>query len=301
MEELSPERLRRLQETLANLGCLIDAALDEYLPAADVPPEPIHRAIRYSVFAGGKRLRPILTLLSAAACGGRYKDAIVPACAVEMVHTYSLIHDDLPAMDDDDLRRGKPTNHKVFGEAMAILAGDALLTLAFETIARRTPKKEMVAALIEELSRSSGTLGMVGGQVMDLKGENTAADKNLVGELHRLKTALLIKASLTLGAIAVAAGNDKIEALAVFGENLGLAFQIVDDIMDIEGSTEEAGKAVRKDSDRGKMTYPAAYGIEGAKRRAEMRTLDALKALDGFDGDKCLLRDLAVHMLKRKK
>ena len=301
MEGLTPERLRRLQETLASRRRLIDSALDEYLPAADMPPESIHKAIRYSVFAGGKRLRPILTLLSAAACGGDYKDAIAPACAVEMVHTYSLIHDDLPAMDDDDLRRGKPTSHKVFGEAMAILAGDALLTIAFETIARRTPKKDVVAPLVEELSRSAGTLGMVGGQVMDLKGENAAPDGNLVAEVHRLKTALLIKASLTLGAISVAATDDRIRALATYGENLGLAFQIVDDIMDIESSAEEAGKAVRKDSDRGKMTYPAAYGIEGARRDAELRTLDALKALDGFDGDTFTLRDLAVHMLKRKK
>jgi len=301
MKELSSERAVKISALFDKLRMKIDAKLDEYLPPEDAPPEPIHRAMRYSVFAGGKRLRPILTLLAAEACSGTYEQALPAACAVEMIHTYSLIHDDLPAMDDDDLRRGKPTSHKVFGEAAAILAGDALLTMAFETIARGAAKKRVAAALVEELARAAGSSGMVGGQVMDLAGERAVPDAEFLQKTHLLKTAALMRASLSLGAISSEAGKKKVKALGAFGEKLGLAFQIVDDIMDVESSPDQLGKAVHKDGRMGKMTYPGVFGIERSKSEAEKATAEALRCLENFDGDVRNLKDAAVYMLARKK
>jgi len=301
MKELSSERAVKISALFDKLRMKIDAKLDEYLPPEDAPPEPIHRAMRYSVFAGGKRLRPILTLLAAEACSGTYEQALPAACAVEMIHTYSLIHDDLPAMDDDDLRRGKPTSHKVFGEAAAILAGDALLTMAFETIARGAAKKRVAAALVEELARAAGSSGMVGGQVMDLAGERAVPDAEFLQKTHLLKTAALMRASLSLGAISSEASKKKVKALGAFGEKLGLAFQIVDDIMDVESSPDQLGKAVHKDGRMGKMTYPGVFGIERSKSEAEKATAEALRCLENFDGDVRNLKDAAVYMLARKK
>ena len=301
MKELSSRRVRGLRAIFDKLRSEIDAKLNEYLPPEDDPPEPIHEAMRYSVFAGGKRLRPILTLLAAEACCGSCEQALPAACAVEMIHTYSLIHDDLPAMDDDDLRRGKPTSHKVFGEAIAILAGDALLTMAFETIARGAPKKRVAATLVEELARAAGSSGMVGGQVMDLAGESAAPDAEFLQKTHLLKTAALIRASLSLGAISCQASKKKVKALGAFGEKLGLAFQIVDDIMDEEASAEELGKAVNKDRQKGKMTYPGIFGIERSRSETEDLTAEALGCLENFDGDIQNLKDTAVYMLTRKK
>ena len=301
MKELSSRRVRHLRALFGKLRSEIDAKLNEYLPPENDPPEPIHEAMRYSVFAGGKRLRPILALLAAEACSGSHEQALGAACAVEMIHTYSLIHDDLPAMDDDDLRRGKPTSHKVFGEAIAILAGDALLTMAFETIARGAPKKRVAAALVEELARAAGSSGMVGGQVMDLAGESAAPDAQFLQKTHLLKTAALIRASISLGAISCQASKKKVKALGAFGEKLGLAFQIIDDIMDEEASAEELGKAVNKDRQKGKMTYPGVFGIERSRNEAEDLTAEALRCLENFDGDIQNLKDTAVYMLTRKK
>ena len=301
MKELSSRRVRHLRALFGKLRSEIDAKLDEYMPPEGAPPEPIHEAMRYSVFAGGKRLRPILALLAAEACSGSHEQALGAACAVEMIHTYSLIHDDLPAMDDDDLRRGKPTSHKVFGEAIAILAGDALLTMAFETIARGAPKKRVAAALVEELARAAGSSGMVGGQVMDLAGESAAPDAQFLQKTHLLKTAALIRASISLGAISCQASKKKVKALGAFGEKLSLAFQIIDDIMDEEASAEELGKAVNKDRQKGKMTYPGIFGIERSRNEAEDLTSEALRCLENFDGDIQNLKDTAVYMLTRKK
>jgi len=287
---------------LASLHKQVDRALDRWLPAEKTRPATLHRAMRYAVFAGGKRLRPILCLAAAEACGGKISNALPAACAVECVHTYSLIHDDLPCMDDDDLRRGRPTTHKVFGEAVAVLAGDALATIAFEILAKtkETPRHAMREFFLE-LSRAAGSYFLVGGQVADMEAEKRQATPAELLFIHRGKTAAMIATSLRLGAMSANATPAQVKALGVFGENLGLAFQIIDDILDITQTSEQLGKSAGKDAAAGKATYPAVFGLEKSQREAARLTkisLDALKPL-GHRAD--FLRAIADQLLGREK
>jgi geranylgeranyl diphosphate synthase type II len=259
-----------LKEFFAERQRLVDAALDRFTPAESEHPATIHRAMRHSLFAGGKRIRPILCLAAAAAVSEDAPAAIHAACALEMIHTYSLIHDDLPALDNDDFRRGKPTCHKVFGEAMAILAGDALFTLAIQTLARiESTGPGRVVALIRELSFASGTMdGMIGGQVTDIESERQPPSPVLLDRIHRAKTGALLRASVRMGGIAAGGDASQIEALSRYGEHVGLAFQIVDDILDVEESSESLGKTAGKDAAQGKITFPAVYGLEESREMA---------------------------------
>jgi geranylgeranyl diphosphate synthase type II len=246
----------------------IDRALAGYSLLGPGCPRHLENAIRYSLLAPGKRLRPILVLLAAEGCGGSHEDAMAAACAVEMIHAYSLVHDDLPAMDDDDLRRGRPTCHKVFGEGGAILAGDALLTLAFAVVAREVRPRDVAARCCALLADSAGALGMVGGQADDLAGEFAAGELATLESIHARKTGALIVASLGLGALVAGAGDEQTAALSRYGAKLGLAFQITDDLLDVRGDAVTLGKQVQKDSDRGKLTFPGILGVEESHRRA---------------------------------
>jgi len=279
----------------------VEETLDGLLPEEDAPPETLHRAMRYSVFSGGKRLRPILAIASYGLLGGAGKAIAAPACATELVHTYSLIHDDLPAMDDDDLRRGRPTCHREFGEAAAILAGDALLTLAFEIVASEerldAPSR---LAVIRELAFANGSSGMVGGQVADLEGEGRDPSVEAIEFIHTRKTALPLRAAVRIGALAAGASGAPLEAMTTFGAKLGLAFQIADDILDVTGTAEEMGKAVGKDGARGKMTYPAVVGLDEARSKAEGLIDEASAALDGFGDDAWALRAIAEFVVRRR-
>lgn len=249
----------------------VNARLAEYMQPADDCPPRLREAMAYSLLAGGKRLRPMLTLLACEACGGEISVALPAACALEMIHTYSLIHDDLPAMDDDDFRRGRPTNHKVFGEALAILAGDALLTLAFEVVARDITPPAIAAACCADLASSAGDCGMVAGQVVDMlaeeQGLSTVAELEAI---HRRKTGRLFTCALTLGGRVASATPDQLTTLKKFGERVGLAFQITDDLLDVSGDPEKMGKGVQKDAQAGKLTYPGLLGIEESRRRADL-------------------------------
>ncbi|MCY3022865.1 MAG: polyprenyl synthetase family protein [Planctomycetota bacterium] len=256
----------------------VDRRLDFYLPRQDVVPQSLHKAMRYSIFAGGKRLRPALVFAAAEAVGGSREDGAPVACAAEMIHTYSLIHDDLPAMDDDDLRRGRPTCHKVFGEAMAILAGDALLTYAFEVLGH-TPRAEAVPAVVRAIARGVGTQGMVGGQVLDIEGEGKPATLETVSAIHAWKTAALIAACCEAGALAGGATPKECEHLRQYGREIGLAFQIVDDILDVTSSPEALGKTPGKDARMGKATYPAVMDLAKARAEADRLAAQALQAL----------------------
>jgi len=277
---------------------LVDQELGRRLPAADQRPCSLHGAMRYSVFAGGKRLRPALVLLASRICEGDDETALPAACAIELVHTYSLIHDDLPPMDDDDLRRGKPTCHKQYGEAVAILAGDALLTLAFELVAP-------MPAAARQLAVAAGSLGMIAGQVADMEAEG-AIDrcgpeelKKKVEYIHRHKTAALIRAATRMGALAAKAGSAQLAALSRYGECLGLAFQVTDDILDMTGTEKQMGKAVGKDIARGKLVHPLAFGMEESRARAENLIVSAKEALELFLDRAEPLRALADFVLKR--
>jgi geranylgeranyl diphosphate synthase type II len=261
----------------------VEAALKQYLPAEDTLPASLHKAMRYSVFAGGKRIRPVLMMASCEAVGGDTENVIPAACALEMIHTYSLIHDDLPAMDDDDFRRGRPTNHKVFGEAIAILAGDGLLTEAFILLsnpeANRGVPPEVLNRVIHIISRCAGSLGMVGGQVVDMESEGKEISFPVLEFIHTRKTGALILAAIQTGALLGGADEANFAALTRYGEAAGLAFQIADDILDIVGEQETLGKDVGSDQSRGKATYPALLGIEQSRARArELRDL-AVEAL----------------------
>ena len=283
----------------------VDAALDRFLPKENELPHSLHKAMRYSVFAGGKRVRPILMLAACQAVGGDTERAIPAACAMEMIHTYSLIHDDLPAMDDDDFRRGNPTNHKVFGEAIAILAGDALLTEAFKLVSdpRFAIGCEPAArlAVIHEIATCAGSHGMVGGQVVDMESEGKAdIDLPVVQYIHTHKTGALIKASVIAGALLGGADETKLAAIKRYGEAAGLAFQIADDILDIEGTTEEIGKDAGSDEARGKATYPAVMGIAAAKEEAQAMMDEAFRALEIFGPEADHLREIAAYIVKRK-
>jgi geranylgeranyl diphosphate synthase type II len=293
-----------LEAYMAERTRAVDEALGRFLPAESAPPETLHRAMRYSVFAGGKRLRPVLVIAGAEAVGGRADDVMPTACAVEMIHTYSLIHDDLPAMDNDDFRRGVPTSHKVFGEAIAILAGDALLTLAFRLLADNAPHgpdgSRKLHDVLVEIADAAGSAGMVGGQVADIESEGKKVGAETVDYIHTHKTAALIRASIRAGASLAGATEAQLSALSVVGRNLGLAFQIVDDILDVTATTEELGKTAGKDRAQQKATYPAVHGIEASRSRAAALVTEALWALDRFGTRAEALCALGTFMIERK-
>jgi geranylgeranyl diphosphate synthase type II len=291
------------EEILEQGQKVTDAALERLLPAATQHPTSIHQAMRHSVFAGGKRLRPILCLEA-----GRMVAASLPTgieelgAALEMLHTYSLIHDDLPALDNDDLRRGRPTCHKVFGEATAILAGDALQTQAYEVLARLRCPTEGRVRIIEEIARGTGTVdGMIGGQVVDLEAEHTKPDLKMLEYIHRAKTAALITASVVSGGLYAGASNESVAQLRSFGQNVGLAFQIVDDVLDVTQTSEQLGKTAGKDMAAEKVTYPALFGIEESLQRAHALADNACAALDSFRERADTLRSLARFLIERKK
>ena len=279
----------------------IEAALDRILPADDTQPPSIHRAMRYSVFAGGKRIRPVLCLESARMFTQNMDAAIQAGCAIEFIHTYSLIHDDLPALDNDDLRRGKPTNHKVFGEAIAILAGDALLTLAFETLAKSPLEAERRVRVIAESAAAAGTVnGMVGGQVADVEAEGKPVSADALEYIHRSKTAALIRASIVAGAIAGGAADADVERLRRFGDNIGWAFQVVDDLLDVEESSAALGKTAGKDQAQKKATYPALYGLEKSRAIAADLEAKALAELDYYGERAARLGQVAEFLVARR-
>ena len=295
-----------LKEFLAAEVRRVDAALDRLTPPESAHPATIHRAMRYSLFAGGKRIRPILCLQAAAAISDNAPAALEAGCALEMIHTYSLIHDDLPALDNDDFRRGKPTSHKVFGEAMAILAGDALFTLAMQTLVRIEGIEPCAKLqLIDELAFASGTVeGMIGGQVTDIEGERQTPTAALLDSIHRAKTGALLKASVRMGGICAsgdsAQGSAQIAALSNYGEHVGLAFQIVDDILDVEESSEALGKTAGKDAAQGKITFPAVYGLEDSRRMAQEHGALAHAALEPFGPKARRLHEIADLIVHRK-
>lgn len=279
---------------------IVDRALNGYLPKESVKPATIHKAMRYSIFAGGKRLRPVLTLAAAEACGGKVADALPAACAVECIHTYSLIHDDLPCMDNDDLRRGRPTNHKVFGDGVAVLAGDALLTVAFEVLAKAAPTKRYgTAAQVTELAHAAGSRWLVGGQVADLEGEGRKLNGAELNYIHRCKTAALLTASIRLGAMSANASEGQLKALTTFGQSVGLAFQVIDDILDVTQSSEKLGKTAGKDLQSQKATYPAIHGLEKSRKEAHRLTALAHRSLSVFGNKGDDLRALADYLLAR--
>ena len=290
-----------LNAYMAERARAVDQALDRFLPTEALPPESLHKAMRYSVFAGGKRLRPVLVAAGAEAVGGHAEAVMPAACAVEMIHTYSLIHDDLPAMDNDDFRRGVPTNHKVFGEAIAILAGDALLTLAFRLLADSAGvDAQRLREVVAEVADAAGSAGMVGGQVADIECEGKPADAATVDYIHSHKTAALIRASIRSGAILAGATPSELQALRAAGEALGLAFQIMDDILDITATSEELGKTAGKDQAQQKATYPAVHGLEVSRRRARALVADAHAALEPFGPRALPLRALGTFIIERK-
>jgi geranylgeranyl diphosphate synthase type II len=290
-----------LREYLARQQRLVDAELDRLTPPETTPPETIHRAMRYSLFAGGKRIRPVLCMEAARAVSDSPDGIVSAACALELIHTYSLIHDDLPALDNDDYRRGKLTSHKVFGEAMAILAGDALLTLAFEALAGLAIADGPKVRLIAELAAASGAVGgMIAGQVADLEGEGQPPNPQLLETIHRAKTGALLRASLRMGAIYAGAAEEQYAALSRYGEHIGLAFQIVDDILDVEESSEALGKTAGKDAAQGKITFPAVYGLEVSRSMAGEECARAHQTLAPFGERAGRLHELADLIVRRK-
>ncbi len=279
----------------------VEAALQHLLPPEDVSPPSIHRAMRYSVFAGGKRIRPILCLETVRIFAEDPKPALPVACALEFIHTYSLIHDDLPALDNDDLRRGKPTCHKKFGEATAILAGDALLTLAFERLAAAPVEPTRRVAIIREVAAAAGSVnGMVGGQVADLEAEGKEIAPETLEYIHKSKTAALIRASVVAGALCGGAGEADVERLRSFGQNIGWAFQVVDDILDVEESSGALGKTAGKDEAQRKATYPALYGLEKSHQMAADLAIRAIRELAPYAERAARLRELAEFLVLRR-
>ena len=281
---------------------VVNRALDRFLPRATAKPATIHEAMRYSLFAGGKRMRPALCLAAASACGGDEAAAIPLACAVECIHTYSLVHDDLPAMDNDDFRRGKPTNHKVFGEGIAVLAGDALLTQAFEIAAQSQGwSRYPHARIIQELAHASGSLQLVAGQVADLEGEKKRLSTAQLRYIHERKTSALLCCSVRLGGMSANCSPAQLRALTDFGYNVGLAFQIIDDILDVTQTSEQLGKTAGKDTAAQKATYPSIVGMEQSQRMARRLTERAFAALAVFRGRATALHALAGFLLQRDK
>jgi len=292
-----------LKEILEQGQTLIDRALEKLLPAPTQRPESIHQAMRHSVFAGGKRLRPILCMEGARMISGKLPEGIEDlGSALEMLHTYSLIHDDLPALDNDDLRRGKPTCHVVYGEAIAILAGDALQTRAYEVLARMKCPPEAKIRIIEEIAHATGTVeGMIGGQVKDLEAERRRPDAEALEYIHRSKTGALITASLSTGGIYAGGSYAEVQRLRDFGRCIGLAFQIVDDVLDVTQSSEQLGKTAGKDTASEKATYPALFGVEESLRKADSLVISGCNALDSFGHRAATLKDLAHYLVQRKK
>ncbi|MGC2109179.1 MAG: polyprenyl synthetase family protein [Candidatus Korobacteraceae bacterium] len=292
-----------LKETLEQGRIVADAALERLLPPATQYPSPIHQAMRHSVFAGGKRLRPILCMETAQVIEGCVAEGVEElAAALEMLHTYSLIHDDLPALDNDDLRRGLPTCHKAFGEATAILAGDALQTYAYEVLSKLRCPAEARVAIIAEIAHATGSVdGMIGGQVMDLEAEHTRPDARTLEYIHRSKTGALLTASVVSGGLYAGADQAQIQSLRTFGQNIGLAFQIVDDVLDVTQTSEQLGKTAGKDSATEKATYPALFGIEESLKKADDLVAQADAALEPFGDGADILRQLAKFLVERKK
>ena len=279
----------------------VDRALDRFLPAASVAPATLHKAMRYSLFAGGKRLRPILCLAAAEACGGRISAALAPACAVECIHTYSLIHDDLPSMDNDDLRRGRATCHKVFGEGIAILAGDALLTIAFEIATQASEtRRYRLREMLREIATAAGSQKLIAGQVADLEAEGRRINRAQLRYIHENKTAALLTASVRLGAMAANASAKELAAITAFGRALGLAFQVIDDILDVTQTSAKLGKSAGKDVAAQKATYPAVIGLEKSRAEANRLTRRADAALVNFGRSADRLREIAKHLLARE-
>lgn len=280
----------------------VDQALAEYLPEKGFP-QRLHDAMRYSLFAGGKRIRPVMTIAAAELCGSTEEMAMPVACALELIHTYSLIHDDLPAMDDDDLRRGQPTNHKVFGEAMAILAGDTLMTYAYHLMAREYRKKglaaDRVVRLIEELGEATGAMGMAGGQVLDLEAEARTITFEELKQVHALKTGALIRVAFRSGAIVAGADAALLEKMSAYAEHLGLVFQIIDDILDVTATTEVLGKPIGSDIKNGKTTYVSLYGLEKARKMAIAEADKAATLIVSFGDKGNILQELVRYFLNR--
>ncbi len=285
---------------LSSQAISVEKFLDQRIPKASAKPTTIHKAMRYSLFAGGKRLRPAACIAATEACGGSAANALPAAAAVECIHTYSLIHDDLPCMDDDDLRSGRPTNHKVFGEGIAVLAGDALLTVAFEIIASHPgSKRHPTATLVRELATASGSTQLIAGQVLDLEHEGKPISPATLRFIHSAKTAALLTASLRLGAMCANATPTQMKALTQFGSCLGLAFQVIDDILDIVSTKEKLGKSIGKDQSSGKATYPRLLGLDGARREADRLTRAARSALRPLGPRADALLAIADALLRR--
>ncbi|OHX57166.1 farnesyl-diphosphate synthase [Planococcus salinarum] len=290
----------RLKEFRSHYEPLIQQELLDQIAALPIPAS-LKESMNYSLQAGGKRIRPILMLAAMHELGGNHPDALKVAAAIEMIHTYSLIHDDLPSMDDDDLRRGMPTNHKVFGEAVAILAGDALLTYSFGLIARLpNVSNDDKVQLIDLMSTASGAEGMVGGQILDIEGEEKKLALEELEQVHRLKTGALLTFSILAGAILAEAKPDTILSLSRFGEHLGLAFQIQDDILDVTGTSEELGKTAGKDENSDKSTYPGILTLPRAKEKLDHHAQEALQSIEGLDGEMALLKELTAMIVQRK-
>ena len=294
-----------LDAYLEEKKALIDGYLDQLLPARDAFPPLLHQAMRYCLCAGGKRIRPILAFAAAEAVGGNPDIMVQEACALELIHTFTLIHDDLPSMDNDDYRRGMPTTHKVFGEAMAILAGDALLTEAFKILAcgfnRGAHKAEHMVEIIKIVAEASGSQGVVGGQVVDLDSEGKVIATSRLEYIHRHKTGTLITASLILGGILGGASSEEIEHLKAYGESIGHAFQITDDILDVQGSNAELGKNTGSDQKKRKATYPSIIGMEEAEKKQLELYRRALESLESFDGRADHLRKIALYIIQRQR
>jgi geranylgeranyl diphosphate synthase type II len=289
-----------LKTYLTDRSALVDAALNRFIPSEETSPPTIHKAMRHSIFAGGKRLRPILCLAAAEACGGSIDTAMPAACAVECLHTYTLIHDDLPCMDDDDFRRGVPTCHKVYGEGVAVLAGDALQALAFQLLAEVPGNAQFnVGDYVRELAVTSGSLHLIGGQVMDLEGEGKKLPLADLRYVHESKTAALLTTSIKLGGMSAGASTEQIAALHAFGWNTGLAFQIIDDILDVTQTTEKLGKSAGKDLASEKSTYPALLGLDASRAEAHRLTTEAMNALSIFGDQAERLRQMAGYLLAR--
>lgn len=288
------------RQQLEQNRALVDAELDRILPPAEEYPPSIHKAMRYSVFAGGKRLRPTLCLEAGRLFGGNENVVLRVGSALELIHTYSLIHDDLPALDNDDLRRGKPTSHVVFGEATAILAGDALLTLAFEVIAGAGGAADQILSVIHELAHAVGTVkGMVGGQVADLESSDSTGDAARLEYIHSAKTGAFIRVALRAGTILAGVNSEDLARITAYGERIGLAFQIADDLLDVLGSEAELGKTIGKDQEQHKATYPAIHGIEASKRIASRLVEEACASLEPYGDRAEVLQGIAHYLIAR--
>jgi len=298
---VNPQSLEAVRAHLNAVRCQVDAELEHVLPPADEYPTSIHKAMRYSVFAGGKRLRPALCLEAGRLFGGEAQGLLRLGSALELIHTYSLIHDDLPALDNDDLRRGRPTCHRAFGEATAILAGDALLTLAFETLSDGGGSAAMARLrIIHELAHAIGTLkGMVGGQVIDLEANDRTADAATLDYIHSAKTGSFLCAAVRTGALYAQVSEQDLERVTVYGTKVGLAFQIVDDLLDVLGSQDKVGKTLGKDAQQHKATYPALHGIEPSKKTAELLVKEACAALESFGERAETLVGIAQYLVVR--